>query len=98
MEMYNWPSTVGLAIMAAYWLLVLVFIVLSLIFSILLIGRARVARSSSPLIGAVLGGLVPATFGAGAGIERHPGWALLLSGLAIAFSLWWLHNMAKREP
>ncbi len=96
--MQNWPSTVGLAIMAAYWLLVLVFIVVSLILSFLLVGRARVAKSGAPMAGAILGGVVPSVLGVGAGAERHPGWALFFTFVAVAFSLWWMQNMAKREP
>ncbi|MFI5385743.1 MAG: hypothetical protein ACHQ50_06440 [Fimbriimonadales bacterium] len=90
-------STVGLAIIGAYWFLVILFILLSLIFSFLVASRTRAMRHGPPVAGIALGGLGTALFGAGAGIEGHPGWALAFSILAIAFSLWWLNNMAKRD-
>ena len=81
--------------MAAYWLLVLLFILFGLGCAMMATARARGARFA---YGAVLGtSMFPALFGAGAGIEGHPGLALLASGAAILLALWWMHNISKRE-
>ena len=90
-----WPSTIGLAIMAAYWLLVLLFILFGLGCAMMATARAKTARFG---YGAVLGtSMLPALFGVGAGIEGHPGWSLVASAAAILLALWWMHNISKRE-
>ena len=81
--------------MAAYWLLAIMFILLSLGFAMIVSARAKSLGYSPKTVFGIA--ITPVLLGAGAGIEGHPGWALIISGAAILFSLWWLNNLAKRE-
>jgi hypothetical protein len=90
-----WPSTIGLAIMAAYWLLVLLFILFGLGCAMMATARAKTSRFGYG--GVLCTSMLPALFSVGAGIEGHPAWALVASLAAILLSLWWMHNIAKRE-
>jgi hypothetical protein len=80
----------------AYWLLVIVFILVSLGSGILVTALAVAKRDFSPTLvsGSVL---FPAVLGVIAATTARPGLSFILSGAAILFAIWWLHNMAKRE-
>ena len=80
--------------MAAYWFLVILFLVLSLIFMFLVVGRKR---QGSMTFGAKAFCFVPAAVSAGFGISGHPIVAIGISLLVVFFSLWWLNNMAQRQ-
>lgn len=86
-----------MAAYGAYLLLVIVFILLSLIFMFLVVGRRRAVNGSLSTGSKVLA-ITPAAIFAGLGVEGHTGWALGLSIAVVLFSMWWLNNMAKREP
>jgi hypothetical protein len=90
------PSTIGLAIAGAYWLLVILFILISLGSGILVTALAFSRRNASSTLvtGSVL---FPALLGVVAASTSRPGLSFLLSGMAILFAIWWLHNMAKRD-
>lgn len=95
----HWPSTVGLALIAAFWVFVIIMIFLGLVLGMMVMARAKTMRSGTPLMcGVLLTSLVPVAGGAGAAAESHPFWSIGLSLAAVIFSLWWLNNMAKREP
>jgi hypothetical protein len=87
-----------MAIVGAYWFLVVLFLLLGMLFGIFAYARARVSPSPGYRIGVISTVFVPTAFGAGAGIEGQPTTALIVSAIAILFAFWWLHNMAKREP
>ena len=87
-----------MALIGAYWFLVVVFLLLGLLFGIFAYARARVSPSPGYRLGVISTVFVPTALSAGATIEGQPTTALIVSGLAILFAIWWLHNMAKREP
>jgi hypothetical protein len=90
------PSTIGLAIAGAYWLLVILFLLISLGSGILVTALAFTRRGGSPVL-AGGGALFPAVLGVVAAVASRPGLSFVLSGAAILFAIWWMHNMAKRE-
>lgn len=81
---------------AAYWFLFLIFLVLSLIFMFLVVGRRRAVNGSLPGSAKLLA-VAPAAVSAGLGIDGHPAMAIGISILVVLLSLWWLSNMAKRD-
>lgn len=87
-----------MAIVGAYWFLVVLFLVVGLLSGIFAYARAKVSPSPGYRVGVISTVFVPTAFGAGLGIEGQPTGALVVSAVAIIFAFWWLHNMAKREP
>jgi hypothetical protein len=84
-----------MALIGAYWLVVLLFLLFAFGVSMMAGARARAAgRGFGPVLGF---GLVPSVVGLGAAVTIHPGFSLLMTAAAILFSLWWLSNMAKHE-
>lgn len=86
-----WPSTIGLATAAAYWLLYLLLLLVALSGGLLVAARNRLGAAAVPAV------FLPIVGAVGMGATARPGWGMILSGMAILFSIWWLHNMAKRD-
>ena len=86
----------GVALTAAYWILALLFMFLSIAILLLLAGRTKSMQPSARNLAPVVIGLIPTSLSVAAAAEFQVGWSLLFSVAAIVFGLWVLRNIASR--